>query len=161
MQLMKKNERDGIGFELENGRQIYLDRGGVNIGVKTSASSGLYAGILTFNSPGGSMNWGSGIGSSLSYNTTGTPAVEADTFYFTTNDNKLMKFKFVSTGGYNYEMVALGEIDLDVYGKTNFYSYSNWSGITGDNDKFLVLSNQYGSYMPHHTFVIDNPLMNA
>jgi len=159
---MRKNDRSGIGFELDNGRQIFMDSDSYNIGVRNSYSDALSAGILTVISGSDSgLPWVAGLGQDLSYNTTGTPAVEADTFYFTTNQNILMKFRFENTGGYNYNMVILGSVDLDAYGQNNFYSYTRWSGITGDNDKFLVLAWQQSSYNPHHTFVLDNPLMDA
>jgi hypothetical protein len=163
----------GMGFELENGKQVYFTangtwiRGSESGGIDGQATVTLHGGNSSSNSPESIIEGGTDLGligvtsNFNSYNSSGYPAKEADTFYlyFSANPNRYGKFKIYNSSGNNIELELKGICDLSDIGSTsNLSSYHALVDVTGNDDQFLVCSYRSGSYKPSKTIVVDNPL---
>lgn len=169
-----QTQSGGIGFELNSGKQIYFTNKGTFIrGTKTGGITGK-ATVSRAGVAASPIDGITGGGSDLAligctdhgftYNTTGTPAKEDDTFYFYmgANPNRYAKFKITNPSGNNITIELLGTIDLSGFaGNTNISRYSGMVQVTGNDDQFLVCSHRSGTSQPSKTIVVDNPIKDA
>ena len=164
----------GIGFELASGVQVFFTNKGTYIRGSKTGYLTYKATVAQYGSTASSLpNIGSGgtdlakvgiLETSFTYNSTGYPAKEADTFYFYGGhtSQSMIKFKIRNPSAGNVSVEKLGEIDLsDIAGTSNIGRYSGLVDVTGNDDQFLVCSFRTGSYRPSATIVVDNPIKDA
>jgi len=165
----------GIGFELESGKQVYFTTKGTFIrGSEVSGIQGLAVVTVAGAAASSIPLIGGGAGSALkdvgvtnhsaTYNASGYPAKEADTFYYYAgeNPNRLIKFKITNPSGLNITIELKGTVDLSEIGGTSQMShYHALVDVTGNDDQFIVCSYRSGSHQPSHTIVVDNPIKDA
>lgn len=169
-----QSQAGGIGFELDSGAQVYFTNKGTYIrgtrtgGITAKATVSLYggatAGIPTIVTSGSDLNLIGFTLSNFTYNTSGYPAKEDDTFYFYggSNPNRFFKFKIYMPTSTTIELELKGIVDMSEIGlTTNLGAYSGFVDVTGDQDQFLVCSFRTGSYKPSRTIVVDNPIKDA
>jgi hypothetical protein len=159
--------RNGIGFELENGKEIYFSSNGsfVRSGNQAYVASVSRAVGSGHDVLAGATDLGI-IGvtyENMSYYTGGTPAKEADTFYMigasTASSCTYLKFKIVNTSNNDFTLELLGSVDLDDYTIGNdMIRYDGLVDVTGNNDDFLVMSARSQGFSPSVTLVTVNPL---
>lgn len=164
----------GIGFELNSGAQVYFTNRGTYIrgtatgGITAEATVSLYGsattGITNIVAAGSDLNKIGFTLSNFTYNTSGYPAKEDDTFYFygSGNPNRFFKFKIHMPTSSTIELELKGAVDLtDIAGTSTLAQYSGFVDVTGDQDQFLVCSYRPSSYQPSNTIVVDNPIKDA
>ena len=165
-----QSQAGGIGFELEDGRQVFFTNRGTYIRSSTTGGLSYKATVSLAGSSVGPPNI-TGGGSDLSlvgvtdhsytYNRCGYPAKEDDTFYFYSGSNgqELIKFKITMPTASTVVLERLGGIDLSEIGGTrNIAHYSGFVDVTGNDDQFLVCSYRSTQYSPSYTIVVDNPI---
>lgn len=163
----------GIGFELENGKQVFFTRRGTYIRGSTTGGLDYKATVSLANASGGPPNIAGGASDlaligvtdhGYTYSRTGYPAKEQDTFYWYsgTTNQELIKFKITMPTVNTVTLERLGAIDLSDIGASSHLShYSGFADITGNDDQFVVCSFRGSSYQPSHTIVVDNPIKDA
>lgn len=169
----KQSQNGGIGFELEDGRQVFFTCKGTYIRGSQTGGLTYKATVSEYNSAGQPPNIGSGgtdltmVGiedASLTYSSAGYAAKEQDTFYMYSGNTtqQMVKFKIRMPTANTVTLERLGAIDLTGIGGTrNLAHYSGFVDITGNDDQFLVASYRGSSYGPSHTIVVDNPIKDA
>ena len=168
-----QSQNGGIGFELESGKQVFFTSKGTYIRASYTGGLEYKATVNLANANVGPPNI-SGSGSDLglvgvtdhsyTYNRTGYPAKQQDTFYFYsgTNQQELIKFKITMPTSSTVVLERLGAIDLsDIGGTRHMGNYSGFADVTGSADQFLVCSFRGDSYSPSHTIVVDNPIADS
>ena len=151
-------DRSGIGFELENGEQLYLTTG-CGTFVRTSETGGIVSANVTNIGEGASTLSKYVIPTNSSYWTGGYPAKETDTFYIIDNGYYYHKVRFNKVSSYNYTYEILGYIDLNpTRMNIDLISYDGLVDVTGTNDDFILVSGRYTSYQPSVTLTFHNPL---
>lgn len=150
--------REGIGFELESGEQLYTSS--IGTFVRESETGGIAT--CTISEVGGTVSLSSGINikSNMSYYTGGYPAKEEDTFYVLDSSGiNFIKIKFTKVSDGNYTVKTLGSMNITTLrGRFDISSYDGLLDVTGNDDQFLVVSARYTTYQPTHTIVVDNPM---
>ncbi len=168
-----QSQSGGIGFELEDGRQVFFTNKGTYI--RGSQTGGLTYkatvskiggtdGVPFIGGQGTDMSLVGIEDVSLTYSNSGYAAKEQDTFYFYSGQTtqQLVKFKITMPTASTVSLERLGAIDLrDIGGNRNLSHYSGFADITGNDDQFLVCSYRSNSYSPSHTIVVDNPIKDA
>ena len=166
-------QNGGVGFELDSGVQVFFTSKGTYIrGSRTGGISykatvsleGQSASSIPSIGTGGSDLKIVGLDNTTTYNTSGYPAKEADTFYFYsgTANQELVKFKIRNPSAGNITLERLGAVDLsDIAGTSNISNYSGLVDVTGNQDQFIVCSYRSDSYAPSYTIVVNNPINNV
>ena len=170
----KQAQSGGIGFELESGVQVFFTCMGCYI--RESKTGGLtYKATVSLAGTGSAtpippIAGGTDLGmvgiftSSMTYETGGYAAKEADTFYFYsgTGSQEMVKFKITNPTASTIQLEKLGAVDLsDIGGTSSLGSYHAFCDITGNDDQFLVASFRAGEGKPNYTIVVDNPVKDA
>lgn len=149
---------DGIGFELSSGKELYFGKGNQAF-VRASRTGTLAAAVVNFD--GDIFTLDGFLGTLKERATSGYPAKEIDTFYFASGPRSLCKFKIVETAADTFTVTVLGSVDFTKYTTTSLNVYHGLMDVTGNDDKFLVVSVRTASYSPSHTMIFTNPLKDA
>lgn len=169
-----QSQSGGIGFELNSGAQVYFTNRGTYIrgtatgGITAKATVSLYgssaSNISNIVASGTDLSMIGATLGNFTYNSSGYPAKEDDTFYFygSSNPNRFFKFKIHMPTSSTIELEPKGSVDLlDIAGTQALAQYSGLVDVTGDQDQFLVCSFRVSSYQPSKTIVVDNPIKDA
>ena len=164
----------GIGFELEDGRQVFFTNrgtyirgsrtGGLTYKATVSLAGESASGIPSIAGGGTDLAMVGITESSLTYQSGGYAAKEDDTFYFYSGyiNQELIKFKITMSGAATVQIERLGAVNVrGIAGSSDIGSYSGFCDVTGNDDQFIVASYRSRSYGPSHTIVIDNPIKDA
>ncbi len=148
---------DGIGFELANGKQVYMAAVGMFVRLSEKGACEPCSVTLSGHYLGRPI-----LIADLSDWTGGYAAKEEDTFYVLTEGTAMLaKIKINEPTANVFTVDMLGTIDLSSLSIYTLYKQDALVDVTGDDDKFIVISLRRVAGEPSHTVVYENPLKDS